>query len=251
MNGIKRGLGHLYFVYGLLLFLASMLVVILPVAIIRKMEEPKRSKRLHAVFKAWMGVFMPMVFCPVRRKGAEYFRDQGPCVVVANHNSLVDIPVTSPWIPGPNKTLAKVEMSRIPLFGVIYTAGSILVDRSQVRSRRNSMVQMQETLDQGIHLCLYPEGTRNKSHRPLLPFYDGAFVAAIKSQRPIMPALIFNTGAILPHHRPYWAWPHTVHIHFLPPIETRGMAIEQLGELKEKVFGLMESYYIEHKKPLS
>lgn len=248
---MKRLLGHIYFVYGILLFLVSMLFVLPPILWIRRRPEPARSRALHRIFRGWMGLFMPLVFCPVRRRGEEHFDGRGPCVVVANHNSLVDIPVTSPWIPGPNKTLAKVEMARIPLFGIIYTAGSILVDRKQARSRRESMQRMQDTLDQGIHLCLYPEGTRNKTEKPLLPFYDGAFVAAIKAQRPIIPALIFHTGAILPHDRPGWAWPHRIHLHFLPPIETRGLGLDDLGPLKEMVHSQMESYYIQHKISLS
>lgn len=248
---MKRLFGHIYFIYGLLLFLVSMLIVLLPVAWIRTMPEPRRSRFLHRVFRIWMGVFMPLVFCPVRRKGKEHFQGKGPCVVVANHNSLVDIPVTSPWIPGPNKTLAKMEMSRIPLFGIIYTAGSILVDRKKPSSRRESMLAMQDTLDKGIHLCLYPEGTRNKSDKPLLPFYDGAFVAALKAQRPIIPALIFHTGSILPHNRKFWAWPHRIHIHFLEPVETQGKDLHDLPALKEKVHSLMESYYIQHQTTVS
>lgn len=165
-----------------------------------------------------------------------------------NHNSLADIPVSSPWIPGPNKTLAKVEMSKIPLFGVIYKCGSIIVDRKKEGSRRESVLKMQETLEMGIHLCLYPEGTRNKTNAPLQPFFDGAFVTAVKAQKAIIPGIIFNTGTILPHYKKFWARPMPIHIHFLDPIPTAGLTTDDVPALKEQVHKIMENHYIAHRK---
>ncbi len=248
MTTIKNILGRIFLIYALLLFVATMLVVILPIWIISKLPEPKRAKALHPVFRLWMGVFMPLVFCPVRRKGKEHFKKGQQYVVVINHNSLVDIPVSSPWIPGPNKTLAKIEMSRIPLFGLIYKTGSILVDRKNENSRRESFSQMKETLEMGIHLCLYPEGTRNKTSQPVQQFYDGAFITAIKTQQPIIPGLIFNTGRILPHNKKLWARPLPVRLHFLPAIPTEGLTLNDVTTLKEKVHKIMSDYYVANQK---
>ncbi len=58
----------------------------------------------------------------------------------------MDVPMTTPFIPGPNKTIAKIEMASIPVFGVIYKRGSVLVDRKSEESRKNSYVQMKEVL---------------------------------------------------------------------------------------------------------
>jgi len=246
MNFIKNILGRIYLAYSLLIFVATMLVVFIPIFLISLLPEPARARALHIVFRIWMGVYMPLTFCPVIRKGKSNFKKGENYVVVLNHNSFVDIPVSSPWIPGPNKTLAKVEMSKIPIFGVIYRAGSILVDRKKENSRRESFAKMQETLNMGIHLCLYPEGTRNKTSAPMQPFFDGAFLTAIKSQKPIMPGVIFNTGKILPHNRKLWARPTPIQIHFLKPIPTAGLTIENVPKLKEQVHNVMETYYIAH-----
>jgi 1-acyl-sn-glycerol-3-phosphate acyltransferase len=208
------------------------------------LPEPYRAKALHLVFRIWMGVYMPLVFCPVVRRGKNNFKKGENYVVVINHNSLADIPVSSPWIPGPNKTLAKTEMSRIPLFGLIYRTGSILVDRKRDGSRRESITKMQETLHMGIHLCLYPEGTRNKTTQPLQSFFDGAFITAIKAQKPIMPGIIFNTAKILPHNKKWWARPTLIRIHFLKPIPTEGLTLEDVPGLKDHVHKIMETYYI-------
>ena len=198
-----------------------------------------------------MGFFMPLVGCPIIRRGKQHFKKGENYVVVVNHNSLVDIPVSSPWIPGPNKTLAKAEMAKIPIFGVIYKTGSVLVNRKSEKSRGESFMRMQEALKLGLHLCLYPEGTRNKTKEPLQSFYDGAFRTAIAAQKPIIPGLIFNTGRILPHNRKFWARPLPIHFHFLEPISTEGLTLNDTQILKEKVFNLMKNYYVVHSKSAS
>jgi 1-acyl-sn-glycerol-3-phosphate acyltransferase len=250
MKAIKNVLGRIFFIYSLLLFVVTMLIVFIPIWITTLFPEPKKSIYLHRVFRVWMGCFLPLVFCPVRRKGKEHFKKGQHYVVVLNHNSLADIPVSSPWIPGGNKTLAKAEMAKVPLFGMIYQAGSILVEREKGMSRRESFVKMQEMLDLGLHLCLYPEGTRNKTDKPLQPFYDGAFIAAIKAQVPIIPGLIFNTKKIYGTGKPTWARPMPIHIHFLEPVETRGLELHDTARLKEKVRNIMESYYTTNRERL-
>jgi 1-acyl-sn-glycerol-3-phosphate acyltransferase len=247
MRVIKNILGTVFMVYALIVFAITMLVVYIPIWIISLLPEPKRARSLHKVFRIWMNVYMPLVFCPVLRKGKENFKKDEQYVVVINHNSLADIPVSSPWIPGPNKTLAKAEMSKVPLFGMIYKTGSILVDRKKEGSRRESFSKMQETLEMGIHLCLYPEGTRNKTAEPLQPFFDGAFVIAVKAQKPIIPGVIFNTGKILRHDKKLWARPMPVRIHFLEPIPTKGLTLSDVPALKEGVHKIMETYYVANK----
>lgn len=245
---MKNILGRLFFVYALVVFAATMLVVFVPIWLISLLPEPYRARALHPVFRLWMGVFMPLVFCPVFRKGKKNFKKGQQYVVVINHNSLVDIPVSSPWIPGPNKTLAKAEMAKIPIFGVIYKCGSILVDRKKENSRRESFSRMRATLDMGIHLCLYPEGTRNKTSEPVQPFFDGAFITAIRAQKPIMPGVIFNTGKVLPHNKKLWARPMPIHFHFLEPIPTEGLSLSDVAVLKERVHQIMSTYYIANNK---
>jgi 1-acyl-sn-glycerol-3-phosphate acyltransferase len=243
MKQLKQIAGHIFFVYALLLFVATMLIVFIPIWLTSLLKEPARSKVLHPLFRLWMGIYMPLAGCPVFRKGQEYFRKGENYVVVINHNSFVDIPVSSPWIPGPNKTLAKVEMARIPIFGVIYKAGSVLVNRKNEASRRESIAKMQQTMDLGLHLCLYPEGTRNKTAQPIQPFFDGAFTTAIRAQKPIIPGVIFNTGKILPHNKKLWARPMPIRFHFLPPIPTKGLTLEDTATLKEQVHRIMSDYY--------
>lgn len=248
MKQLRNLSGHLYFLYCIVLFIITMLIVFIPIWLISLLPQPLSAKLLHPVFRIWMGVFMPLAGCPVFRKGRHHFKKGENYIVVTNHNSFVDIPVSSPWIPGPNMTLAKIEMSRIPVFGVIYKAGSVLVDRKNENSRRESFSKMQEMLDKGLHLCLYPEGTRNKTKEPIQPFFDGAFVTAVKAQKDIIPGVIFNTGKILPYHKKFWARPMPIRFHFLEPVSTKGLTLNDIADLKQKVYKLMYDYYVTHRK---
>ncbi len=240
MNLLKNILGRLFALWALLVFVSTMLFVILCAWIIGLWPEPKRSHLMQVIFSAWMTLFF--VATGVRRifKGRKHFKKGETYVVVCNHRSFMDPPLSSPGIPGANKTIAKIEMSRIPLFGIVYKRGSVLVDRKSEESRKQSYVQMKKTIAMGLHVCIYPEGTRNKTSEPLQKFHDGAFRLAIETGKSIMPAVLFYTKEVLPPNKTFFFWPHKVEMHFLPPVPVRG---KQVRELKEEVHLLMKNYY--------
>lgn len=242
---MKQLFAPILFIYACVLFSITLIPVYIIILIAQKVcSEHRFAGILHTTFKYWMGIFMPLIGCPVSYKGRENFLAAQNYVVVINHNSLVDVPVSSPGIVGPNKTLAKIEMSKIPLFGLVYRAGSILVDRDDRRSKVESLRKMVNALEQGLHLCLYPEGTRNKTSQPLAPFFDGAFRVAIMAQKPIMPAIIIGTKNILHPTKTCWLWPHRIQFHFLPPIETTPYTTADIDLLKDKVYNIMKDYYV-------
>lgn len=246
---MKDILARIYFVYGMLLFAITMLPVAFVFFLYKTFaSEAVANKAIQKGFQIWMGIYMPLIFCPVTHRGRENFKKGENYVVTLNHNTLADVPVSSPGIPGPNRTLAKVEMSRIPIFGYIYQAGSILVTREDAKSRKDAYPKMIEALEKGLHLCLFPEGTRNKTSEPLARFYDGAFKVAIEAQKNIIPGLIFGTKAILHPNKKMWAWPHRIEFHFLPEVSTQGLQANQMDQLKQEVFVKMKDYYLAHQE---
>jgi 1-acyl-sn-glycerol-3-phosphate acyltransferase len=207
-------------------------------------KEPARSHLSQRIFNLWMDVFF--VLSGVRRiiKGREHFRPGENYVIVCNHNSFMDVPLTSGSIPGTTKTIAKIEMVRIPIFGVIYKRGSVLVNRKSEQSRKESYLKMKDVLRRGFHMCIYPEGTRNKGREPLQPFHDGAFRLSVDTHKPVLPAVLFYTNTVLPRHKPFFFWPHRVEMHFLPPVFPEG---KTAAELKAAVHEQMKKFYLEHR----
>jgi 1-acyl-sn-glycerol-3-phosphate acyltransferase len=186
-----------------------------------------------------MALFLPLAGVRLKILGKEKFAKGQTYIVVCNHNSFMDIPVSSPGIPGGNKTIAKMELARIPLFGIIYKRGSVLVDRKNESSRKKSYQYMKGVLAKGLHMCIYPEGTRNKSEDPLKHFKDGAFKLAIETGIPIIPAVIIGTKKMLPASQFMYFKPGKAQLIFMDPIETRNLQPGDMAALKEKVFQIM------------
>lgn len=243
MNFIKNILGRIFALWAMIIFVSSLLIVFIPIWITGFWNEPKRTIYVFKIFNAWMKFFF--VFSGVRRiiTGKEHFEKGSNYVIVCNHNSFMDVPLTSPGIPGANKTIAKIEMARIPLFGMIYKRGSVLVDRKSEESRRASYNKMKEVLQMGLHMCIYPEGTRNKTNEPLQRFHEGAFKLAVETQKDIIPAVIFYTNKVLPR-KPFFFWPHKVEMHFLAPVSVQNKSSQMV---REEVYNLMRNYIIAHK----
>ncbi len=245
MPFIKNILGRVLAAWAALVFIITMLIIFLPLWSSGLWKEPKRSYIMQGIFRAWMIVFFFLSGIRLKVKGKNHFAPGENYIIIFNHNALIDVPVSVPFMPGANKTIAKIEMSRIPLFGIIYKRGSILVDRKNEESRKESYREMKEVLKMGLHMCIYPEGTRNKTNQPLQRFHDGAFRLSFDSGKDILPALIFNSNKVLPPKK-FFFWPTTIELHYLEPVSPA--KFENMEELKANVFELMKGYYIANSK---
>ncbi len=245
MQTFKNIFGRIWAAWGAFVFVLTMLIFLIPFFLfIHFQKEPVKTKRFIRYSRIWMDVFLGLVGCPLKIQGREYFKKGKTYIVVCNHNALIDVPVSSPGIPGGNKTIAKAEMAKIPLFGLIYKTGSILVDRKNEKSRRDSFVKMKEVLDMGLHMCIYPEGTRNTSSEPIKPFHDGAFRLAVSNGNSIIPMIIFNSRKANPPDKGFYLMPVRLYMHFLPEVALNpGETVEGL---KSRVFNLMKNHILQH-----
>jgi len=114
-------------------------------------------------------------------------------IFVGNHISYIDIPPIVLLAHQPIRALGKYEMVKVPVFGWIYRAAVILVDRSNPETRAKSVRALKAAIKNGISIFIFPEGTFNESPQPLKSFYDGAFRIAIETQTPIKPILLIDT----------------------------------------------------------
>lgn len=104
---------------------------------------------------------------------------------------------------------------------------------------------MKKVLAMGMHMSVYPEGTRNRTDEPLKKFYDGAFKLAVDTNTAVIPAVIFNTKKALPVHKPFYFIPHRLRMDFLEPIPVEGQTTEQL---RDKVFQVMKDHYLKYNR---
>jgi 1-acyl-sn-glycerol-3-phosphate acyltransferase len=170
-------------------------------------------------------------------------------VFVANHISYLDIPLIFQAIRRNNfRVLGKYEMSRIPVFGILYRLAVVLVDRASAEKRARSVANLKKVLDQNISIFLFPEGTFNESGLPLKSFYDGAFRIAIETNTPIKPIVYLDAKSRL-HYDSVWRLnPGKSRAVILPSVPVDGLTMADLDSLKKRVHHLMESTIIEYQK---
>lgn len=243
MNTVKNILGRLFALWGMITFIITFLVVFIPSMLCWLIPDPAGQKIFIGIANVWMKVWLPLSGCRYIIKGKENFKKGETYIVACNHNSMMDIPLSSAFIPGGNKTIAKSSFTKVPLFGFYYMKGSVIVDRKSEKSRKESFEKMKAVLQKHIHMCIYPEGTRNKTSDPLKKFHDGAFRLSVDSRKSIIPTVILNTKKVLPLHKSFFFWPGKIEMHFLQPVEPGSLSVDQL---KEKVFTIMRDYYTSH-----
>ncbi len=240
---MRKIFGHIWAVWGGLWFIFSLLPFLPFIFITRYFPEPSKSKIFYHISRWWMRFFLIPVGCPLFLKGQENFIKGEKYIVTLNHNAFMDVPVSCPFVPGVNKTIAKSDFMKIPIFNLVYERGSVLINRKDENSRRKGYDAMKKVLENGWHMCLYPEGTRNKTEQPMQEFKEGAFRLAIDTNTAIIPALIFNTKKAQPHKPAFTFYPTILKLHFLPAISPNGHTTESLNK---KVKEVMTAYYIKN-----
>lgn len=244
MKILKEILGRVLAFWAALLFIITLFPIGLITLAISGYKDPKRTGIFLKVSKVWILIYLFLIGCSIRIRGTQNFEKNKNYIIICNHNSLMDILVITPFIPGVNKTIAKSELAKIPLFGYIYKTGSVLVDRKDKSSRATSFKNMKEVLHAGMHMCIYPEGTRNKTNRPLKEFHNGAFKLAVETSTPILPAIILNTKKALPVNKTFFFWPTPMEVHFLPPVAVKHT--DDVEALKQSLHEQMSTYYATH-----
>lgn len=230
-------------IWGALFFVVTILIALLFMTPCFLLRDPAKISWFHKVSRVWMTVYLFGVGCPVTVLNKEQFEKGKNYIITCNHNSFFDIFSVTPFLPHPNKSIAKASLAKIPIFSWVYGFGSVLVDRNDAKSKVGSFHAMKKVLAQGIDMLIYPEGTRNTSNQPLKAFYNGAFRLAIDTQKPIMPVVIYNTRKILPANKGLYLSPHRIYVQVLPPIEVAG---ETFASLKEKTYQKMSDAYTAH-----
>jgi 1-acyl-sn-glycerol-3-phosphate acyltransferase len=156
-----------------------------------------------------------------------------PYVVVANHESFVDILLIA-HLPWEMKWLAKAQFFKIPAVGwLMRMAGDIPLVRGDRDSVIAALAECRARLDAHVSVMVFPEGTRSADGE-LAEFKDGAFLLAIEAQAPILPLAVHGTRTALRKHD-WRLGVSDAEVHVLEPISTAGMSVADVATLREQV----------------
>lgn len=150
--------------------------------------------------KLWSTIIIYGMGCyPVIKREINYEKGKS-YLFVANHTSMTDIMLMFYTATNPFVFIGKKELAKLPIFGFLYKRSSILVDRGSSKSRIEAFKNAQRKLDQGLSVCIFPEGGVPKDLDLILDeFKDGAFRLALEHHIPIAPMTFHDNKTRLPY----------------------------------------------------
>ena len=219
-------------------FLASTSILLFPLALlIRAVTAPfdRRRAALHRFTCFWASLYT--WFNPAWRvqvEGREKIRRQTSYVMVANHQSFLDILVLFRLFAH-FKWVSKIENFRIPMIGWNMSLnGYIKLRRGDRASGREMLDACARTLAASSSIMMFPEGTRSTNGR-LRDFKVGAFALAQRTKTPILPIVLQGTGNALPKRGFVLQGTHRIRIRVLDEIAPDTFADMPVEKLMEQV----------------
>jgi 1-acyl-sn-glycerol-3-phosphate acyltransferase len=228
VNQVLAAIG--YPVAGLIILLALPLQ-----ALLLALTAPfDRNRAVAGRFLRLVGVLLSKTFPPWRlRVEGRWPREGGPFVVVANHQSMLDILLLS-HLPREMKWVAKESLFRIPWIGwMLRMSGDIPVRRGDAESGGEALGRARAYLARGMSVMIFPEGTRSATGN-LLPFKSGAFRLAIEAGVPVLPVAVNGTGEGMPKGGP-WVNPCRAVAKLLEPLPVAGLRPDEATRLRDAV----------------
>ncbi|MCR4787546.1 MAG: 1-acyl-sn-glycerol-3-phosphate acyltransferase [Lachnospiraceae bacterium] len=180
--------------------------------------------------------------------GLENVPKDEPVLYIGNHRSMFDIIMPYYLFPGYTSMISKKEWEKIPFLAWwMKLLHNFFLDRDDVKQGLKVILAAIDLVKNGYSVCIFPEGTRNKTEEDMLPFHEGSFKIAVKSGCPIIPVTMYNMDALLKH--PPIVKASDIYIDFGKPIRigelapeekkhigayTRGVMLETYNKLKEE-----------------
>lgn len=205
-----------------LLFVVIFLIVSLPIQlaeyIIGKYNPGLKDRSSLAIVKWAFRVVLFLSGITVTVIGEENVPKDEPVLYVGNHRSYFDILITYVRVPRLTGYMSKIEILRIPSLNTwMKYLHCVFLDRSDIKAGMQSILTAIDKIKSGISICIFPEGTRNRTEDTFLEFHNGSFKVAEKSGCAIVPMSINNAGHIFEDHIPWIRKTHVV-LEYCKPI---------------------------------
>ena len=211
-----------------ILFLILSIPVSLVELLIGKFNPDLKNRQCLGIVQWAFRVILWMAGVKVTTIGEENIPVGEPVLYVGNHRSYFDILITYVRVKGLTGYMSKMEVKRIPLLRDWMKALHCqFIDRTDVKQGLKVILDCIELIKTGISVCVFPEGTRNREEGTFLPFHEGSFKIATKTNCAIVPMTLNNAGAIFEDHIPYVKKTHVV-LEYGKPIYPKDLSKEEL-----------------------
>lgn len=171
---------------------------------------------------------------------------------ICNHRSYFDIVITYSRCKRLTGYIAKDNMLKAPLLNIwMKRLYCLFLNRTDMKEGLKTILTGIEQLKNGISMCIFPEGTRNRSEdqMDMLPFKAGSFKMAEKSGCPIIPMAITNSADILENHIPFVHKTHVI-LQYGKPILPNELSKEDKKRISSLVQDEVRSMLTDNQKYL-
>ena len=233
MKFLKYPLTFLYRIWFYILVLVP-IIILFPFILATILSE-KTYYLFFKIARLWSKIILIGMGFNYSIEGIKVFEDGKSYMLVANHTSMTDIMLMLIAVKKhPFVFVGKRELAKIPIFGFIYKRVCILVDRRSSKSRYAVFERAQKRIQQGLSICIFPEGGVPEEQIVLDEFKDGAFRIAIEHGLPIVPMVFFDNKKRFSYTF-FSGSPGKMRAKIYPIIETKGKTLEDRNALKQQV----------------
>lgn len=186
-----------------LIFLVGGIPLLIAEWIIGKFNMDLKSRSSLAIVQWAFKVVLFLAGTRVIVSGEENVPKDEPVLYIGNHRSYFDIVITYSRVPRLTGYIAKKEMLRYPLLrDWMKNLHCLFLDRRDVKQGLKVILTAIDKVKEGISICIFPEGTRNKVNHTFMEFHEGSFKIAAKTGCAIVPMTIYNSAEIFEDHLP-------------------------------------------------
>lgn len=179
--------------------------------------------------------------------GKENIPKDQAVLYVCNHRSYFDIILGYSIMPGLTGYISKDDLEKVPLLNIwMRRLYCLFLNRTDMKQGLKTILKAIEYIKQGVSICIFPEGTRNRGEEgSLLEFKEGSFKIAEKTGCPVIPIAISHTADVILNHMPK-VTPCHVTIEYGEPIYPKELPKEQKRALGAMTKGRIQEMLDQH-----
>ncbi|GAB5580338.1 1-acyl-sn-glycerol-3-phosphate acyltransferase beta isoform X4 [Prionailurus iriomotensis] len=177
-------------------------------------------------------------------KGRQKLEVDHPCVIISNHQSILDMMGLMEALPKRCVQIAKRELLFMGPVGLImYLGGVFFINRQRSRTAMTVMADVgKRMVRENLKVWVYPEGTRN-DNGDLLPFKKGAFYLAIQAQVPVIP-VVYSSFSSFYNYKTKFFTSGTIRVEVLDAIPTSGLTVADVPKLMDSCHQAMRTTFL-------
>lgn len=165
-----------------------------------------RGRRIRRLIRVSFAAFLKFmtalgIMGTPKVDGVESVLRTGPCLIIANHPTLIDVVLLVSLVEDGNCVVKRALWEHFFLGGVVRAAEYIPNDDGQ-----RLIESCQEGFRKGRPLLIFPEGTRSPENG-MHPFTRGAAQIALRAGVPVVPAVITCAPPTLMKNLPWYQVP--------------------------------------------